>query len=43
MPAFCMPEKFFKVFLRKRQNIHSPKAKEWRGKTIPTLREEEKP
>ena len=40
---FACPEKLFKFFWRKRQNIHSPKAKEWKGKTILTLRKEEKP
>lgn len=29
---FACSEKLFKFFWRKRQNIHSPKAKEWRGK-----------
>ena len=39
---FICQKKILKFF-GNRQKIHSPKAKEWKGKTILTLRKEEKP
>ncbi len=43
MPAFCMPEKIFKVFFEKTSEHPLSQGYRVEGKTILTLRKEEKP